>query len=120
MQPKCLIAANESQHSEIVKRTKAAIRELVEAGKRITFYNVAEKAQVSRSTLYRCDDLRILVEEARAKTAPRDASNNTLETRVAELEQELAKVTFERDLLRCLTISVPVLQYASVRVGVTA
>lgn len=100
MQPECLVVSNESRHEDIAQRTTSAIKHLQEAGERISFYAVAEKAQVSRSTLYRCGDLRRLVEAARAGGAvPLCAATDGYDSKVAQLEDELARVLHERDVL---------------------
>ena len=97
MQPECLTVANDYRHASIVSRVKAAIEELRLAGKRISFYAVANKGQVSRSTLYRSDDLRKLVEEARGAAEASKAQIADNCSSIAKLESELARVSAERD-----------------------
>jgi len=116
MQPLCFRVSNDSRHSDIVRRTKSAIEELQMAGERISFYAVADKAQVSRSTLYRCDDLRRLVEEARDCATPRHPELAGLNDRVAELERELARVSRERDEAMRAASHAPSIRYAYTRV----
>jgi len=116
MQPLHLESSNDSRHASIVHRTESAIEELQATGKRITFYSVADKAQVSRSTLYRCDELRKLVEEARAKTASNRAEPASRDDRIAELERELAQMSREREELRCALRRVPAIRYAIARI----
>lgn len=89
MQPICLVNANDTRHEELVRRTRAAIEELAGQSKRISFYSVAEKAGIARSTLYRSPDLRQLVKSARAGEAIPLSDEGALRTRIAELEQEL-------------------------------
>ena len=112
MQPKCLTASNDSRHSFIVRQTKTAIESLMATGKRISFYSVAKMAQVSRSTLYRCDDLRKLVIEARNTNAISNTALSTDAATIAELQRQLAQVTFERDMLRQAVRNSHAYQYA--------
>ena len=117
MQPLCLTISSDSRHADIVCRTEAAIKDLQLAGKRISFYAVAKKAHVSRSTLYRCDDLRRLIEIARSSDGVQYNKPMAQNDRVAELECKLACVTQERDKLKqsvCHTSSV---HYAVVKVA---
>ena len=58
--------AREKLSDDIARRVRAAVGELLAKGDRLSFYAVAKKAQVSRSTLYRRGDLRELVESARS------------------------------------------------------
>ena len=117
MQPRCLVATNNSRHADIVDRTISAIKDLRAAGKKISFYAVAERAQVSRSTLYRSDDLRKLVEAARADGAlSQQAQHEALEARIAELEDELARVSLERDELEQVVRRISPVRYAFMQV----
>ena len=116
MQPMCLATANDSRHDEIVSRTKSAIQELRLLGERISFYAVADKAQVSRSTLYRCEDLRKLVEEARRDVASHHFDFAGRDDRVAELERELARVSRERDELMRAACHAPSVRYTFARI----
>ena len=116
MQPECLTAINDARHADIVRRTKLAIANLQTTGKRISFYSVADKAQVSRSTLYRCRDLRELVEQARSGVLPSlQDQPDSLASRMAELEAELARVRQERDTLRQLACSTTSVYYGFTR-----
>lgn len=49
----------------MVLQVVRAISSLRRRGARVSFYAVAAESGVARSTLYRCDDLRKLVEDAR-------------------------------------------------------
>ena len=90
-----LEAINQDSHDEVVARVRQALSELQAANKRISFYSVAEKAQVARSTLYRCNDLRRLIETARSeRTSPSDipthpASSEEPFAQIAELTRML-------------------------------
>jgi hypothetical protein len=55
-----------ADHDE-VSRVEAACAELAAAGQPITFAEVAARARISRTTLYRRADLRAIVEEHRAR-----------------------------------------------------
>jgi AcrR family transcriptional regulator len=52
--------------SSPLQRVEAACDELAANGQAITFSRVAQRAQVSRTTLYRNPDLRAVVEDHRA------------------------------------------------------
>ncbi len=54
-----------SQEQNIEQRVRRAVGEMAAEGKVPSFYQVAERAKVARSTLYRNPELRALVEEAR-------------------------------------------------------
>lgn len=82
-----------------------ACAELAAAGQPITFKSVATRAGTSRTTLYRRDDLRALVEEQRTKG--RGASTLTgLTVQVDQLRHGLeavaAKVRAQEERLRRL------------------
>lgn len=117
MQPGCLVATNNSRHADIVDRTISAIKDLQAAGKKISFYAVADRAQVSRSTLYRSEDLRKLVETARADgILLRQAQHEALDARIVELEEELARVSLERDELEQAVRGISSVHYAFMQV----
>ena len=107
-----LAVAREKYSEEVSVRVRSAIDSLVEQGKALSFYSVAEAAGVARSTLYRRDDLRALVEAARsgvraaAPTSPiadrlADAENENRKLRVdlARLDAAYRKACRERDCL---------------------
>ena len=120
MQPQCIVKANDSRHDDIVSRVESAIEELKTTGKRISFYAIANKAQVSRSTLYRCDDLRRLVKEARDSAAMHQLKPANQDDRTAELEHALARVTKERDELAQAARHTPSVSYALTRISEAA
>ena len=64
-------------------RVEAACAELAAAGQPVTFNEVAARAGISRTTLYRRADLRAIVDEHRARG--RDAS--TLTGLVVQIDQ---------------------------------
>jgi hypothetical protein len=64
-------------------RVEAACNQLAAAGRPVTFAEVAARAQISRTTLYRRADLRAVVEEHRARG--RDAT--TLSGLAVQIDQ---------------------------------
>ena len=100
MQPIQIAEANKARGNEVARRTRAAIEEMRTGGERISFYSVAKRAQVARSTLYRRPDLRRLVEGARGEGAAAIAGEPDAASDVERLEGELARVRRERDELR--------------------
>jgi hypothetical protein len=79
-----------ADHDELT-RTEAACAELAAAGQPVTFGQVAARAQISRTSLYRRADLRAVVEEHRARG--RDASTLTgLAVQIDQLRRSLEAV----------------------------
>ncbi len=79
-----------AEHEEIT-RVEAACAELAAAGQPVTFGEVAARAQISRTTLYRRADLRAVVEEHRVRG--RDASTLTgLAVQIDQLRRSLEAV----------------------------
>ena len=86
-------------------RVEAACAELAAAGQPVTFAEVATRARISRTTLYRRADLRAVVEEHRARG--RDATTLTgLTVQIDQLRRGLeavaAKVRRHEEQLRHL------------------
>jgi AcrR family transcriptional regulator len=86
-------------------RVEAACAELAAAGQPVTFREVAARARISRTTLYRRDDLRAVVEEHRAHS--QDASTLTgLAVQIDQLRHGLeavaAKVRRHEETIRRL------------------
>lgn len=71
-----------ADHDELA-RIEIACAELAAAGTPITFQEVATRAQISRTTLYRRPDLRAVVEEHRAL----GRGANTLSGLAVQLDQ---------------------------------
>ena len=69
--PQVLSASRQARSQEVQQRVRDAVASLAEEGRVPSFYQVAQRAQVSRSTLYRNPVLRGLVEHARAEVAGR-------------------------------------------------
>ena len=93
-----------AEHEEIT-RVEAACAELAAAGQPVTFGEIAARAQISRTTLYRRPDLRAVVEEHRARG--QDASTLTgLSVQIDQLRRSLeavaARVRHHEEKLRRL------------------
>ena len=79
-----------ADHDQLT-RIEAACAELAAAGQPVTFREVAARARISRTTLYRRADLRAVVEEHRARG--QDASTLTgLTVQVDQLRRSLEAV----------------------------
>ena len=79
-----------ADHDELT-RVEAACAGLAAAGRPVTFAEVAARAQISRTTLYRRPDLRAVVEEHR--TQGQDASTLTgLSVQIDQLRRGLEAV----------------------------
>ena len=89
VQPSCLAETNKTRYDEVSLRVEKAIGELLAQSKRISFYSVAEKAGVARSTLYRRKDLRAAVEEARNAMPSSMPCRTEAHTCIGELKMEL-------------------------------
>ncbi len=93
-----------ADHDELT-RVETACAELAAAGQPVTFAEVAARAQISRTTLYRRPDLRAVVEEHR--TQGQDASTLTgLSVQIDQLRRSLeavaARVRHHEEKLRRL------------------
>ena len=93
-----------ADHDQLT-RTEAACAELAAAGQPVTFREVAARAQISRTTLYRRADLRAVIEEHRARG--QDATTLTgLTVQVDQLRRSLeavaAKVRRHEETIRRL------------------
>ena len=105
-----------SYHETLVSKTLAAIEELQASGERITFYSVSEKAQIPRSTLYRCNDLKRFVAEARESRMAPDRTDGP-RARIAELESALEAALRERDDLARLARVTGRIDYALIQLS---
>lgn len=93
-----------ADHDEIT-RVETACAQLAAAGQPVTFKEVADRAQISRTTLYRRPDLRAVIEEHRARG--HDASTLTgLAVQIDQLRRSLeavaAKVRNHEETIRRL------------------
>lgn len=110
-EPLELAEARERRSLALERRVRVAVESLAAEGIAVSFYRVAERAQVARSTLYRNEALRACVEGARAYQADEAAraaasaideallQNASLRTEVEELRRALAAVENQRDCL---------------------
>lgn len=83
----------QAQRAKTTRRVTGAIEGLLERGEPVTFYSVAENAQVARSTLYHRPDLRKTVESAREESrreAARQCEQVRIEQRLSRIEKKLA------------------------------
>ena len=79
-----------ADHDQLT-RIEAACTELAAAGQPVTFREVAARAQISRTTLYRRADLSAVIEEHRARG--RDATTLTgLAVQIDQLRRSLEAV----------------------------
>ena len=93
-----------ADHDQLT-RVEAACAELAAAGQPVTFAEIAARARISRTTLYRRADLRAAVEEHRARG--RDATTLTgLTIQIDQLRRSLeavaAKVRRHEETIRRL------------------
>ena len=93
-----------ADHDQLT-RIEAACAELAAAGQPVTFTEVAARAQISRTTLYRRADLRAVIEEHQARG--QDASTLTgLTIQIDQLRRSLealaAKVRRHEETIRRL------------------
>jgi AcrR family transcriptional regulator len=93
-----------ADHDELT-RIETACAELAAAGQPVTFAEIAARAQISRTTLYRRPDLRAVVEEHR--TRGQDATTLTgLSVQIDQLRRSLeavaARVRHHEEKLRRL------------------
>jgi hypothetical protein len=88
-----------------VSQVEAACAQLAAAGQPVTFEQIAARAQISRTTLYRRADLRAVIEEHRARG--RDATTlSGLAVQIDQLRRSLeavaAKVRRHEETIRSL------------------
>ena len=93
-----------ADHDEIT-RIEAACAELAAAGQPVTFKEIAARARISRTTLYRRADLRAVIDEHRARG--QDATTLTgLAVQIDQLRRSLeavaAKVRHHEETIRRL------------------
>ena len=95
----------EAQMEGTAARVVSAIDGLLAEGSAVSFYSVAERAKVARSTLYRRPELRAAVEGARSASAtePMQAEEQTglarevteLRRKVEELSRQLPSTSYQ-------------------------
>lgn len=102
----CTISVPQDMSESISIRVGRAVAELLVQHEPVSFYSVAEQSAVSRSTLYRREDLRRLVCRAREGKLGAAGSDDVaseiarLELENAKLRRELEEVRRERMLLQ--------------------
>ena len=104
MQPSYLVKSNESRHDRIAARTMAAIDEMIAQSESVSFYSVSKRAKVARSTLYRRDDLRRIVEKARSGNFAPSSEEANWKALAEDLEKELEAAKREIVALRELQV----------------
>ena len=100
--------AAQARHDATMRRAEDAVRRLARRGGPITFRLVAEEAGVSRSWLYRQDELRRQVEQLRDSTKSRDSNLPSAERATADslrqqlhvYRDEIARLRTENQALR--------------------
>lgn len=108
-----LDAARKRYSEEVAERVRAAIDDICAQGKVPSFYSVASRSHVARSTLYRRSDLRRMVDGARTRVVDRqlpecekppskrlDLENERLRSKLKTLTDLYRRTCGERDLLR--------------------
>lgn len=86
----------EAQMEGTAARVASAIDDLLAEGSAVSFYSVAERAKVARSTLYRRPELRAAVEDARNMAVPkpiRIENQTELVREIAELRRKVNELS---------------------------
>lgn len=109
-EPLELMQARKRHALALEHRVRAAVESLAAEGSAISFYRVAKRAEVARSTLYRNEILRACVEEARSRCTGRASTvgdvsgfdevlrqNAELQAEVERLRRALSAAEGERD-----------------------
>ncbi|MGN0075759.1 MAG: hypothetical protein ACI38Z_02140 [Parafannyhessea sp.] len=89
-----VLTASTDMSESITIRVGKAVAGLLVQHELVSFYSVAERSAVSRSTLYRRDDLRRLV------CAAREGANGVAGTRSRDAASEIARLELENARLR--------------------
>lgn len=101
-----LVRAATERHNETVRRAHEAIEALDQSGAGISFCAVARAAGVSRSWLYRDDDVRTTIERLRSRgpapstPAAQRASHASLRERLDATRDEITRLRAENAELR--------------------
>lgn len=89
------------------ERTEEALRQLIKAGKSISFASVAEAANVTRAWLYKNETIRARIEELRHQSLPRKKlppnlkpSESSKDTIIATLRERIKRLDTEVHSLR--------------------
>lgn len=100
-----LSTARRIRADEVEERVRAVLTWMLAHGERISFYTVATRAFVARSTLYRNQKLRTLVKEARddsMRPSLSSAHDEELRMKIACLESKLLYFKRENEYLKIL------------------
>ncbi len=100
--------AAQARHDATLRRAEDTLRRLATKGGPITFRRVAEEAGVSRSWLYRQDQLRAQIDQLRqTPTSPASrvppaerATNDSLRQQLRAYRSEIARLRLENQELR--------------------
>jgi len=99
--------AAQARHRTTMRRAEDALQDLVASGVPVTFARLAHTAKVSRSWLYRQDELRAVVQHHRRpnpttpRTRPRDqsATVESLRQQLHAYREEIARLRTENRVL---------------------
>lgn len=100
--------AAQARHDATLRRAENTLRQLAQKGGPITFRRVAEEAGVSRSWLYRQDELRRQIDQLRDTPASRTSSLpaaeratvDSLRQQLRAYRSEIARLRLENQNLR--------------------
>ena len=103
-----VLQARGAREDDVRMRVRKALEALTAENATVSFYAVAERAQVARSTLYRNEELKAAVEAARERalqcaqaqcSADEADALRVARAQIAALQRQLAQVCAERDRL---------------------
>ncbi len=110
--PFSFLATRNQKQQQMQDRVRAAVAELVSEGRVPSFYQVSQRAGVARSTLYRNDDLRALVERARAEALQQEACRPRGQTACSPPWRESDATSVQRAAFRQIAAQAPCYVYA--------
>ena len=110
--PFSLPATQNQRQQQVQDRVRAAVTALVSEGHVPSFYQVSQRAGVARSTLYRNDDLRALVEQARAEVQQQEACRPRGQTACSPPWRESDATSVQRAAFRQIAAQAPCYVYA--------
>lgn len=103
-----VLQARGAREDDVRMRVRKALEALTAENATVSFYAVAERAQVARSTLYRNEELKAAVEAAREQalqcaqarcSADEADALRVARAQIAALQRQLAQARAERDCL---------------------
>ena len=110
--PFSFLATRNQKQQQMQDRVRAAVAELVSEGRVPSFYQVSQRAGVARSTLYRNDDLRALVERARAEALQQEESRPCGQMACSPPWREGGATSAQRAAFRQIAAQAPCYVYA--------